>query len=123
MASNVTFEDRGTHLRCHYAGPFELRSLLELAHDLRSYCAEHGHRRVLIDLRDSQGTLTTLERYEHAVGMVKEPPLGVRAAVVVRLDQAYADRFWETMTRNRGLVTHVSTDPTEALAWLATDEI
>jgi hypothetical protein len=123
MAPTVTFEDRGTYLHCHYAGRFELKPLLELARDVRAYCAEQGQRRALIDLRDSPGTLSTLERYEHAVGMAKEPRLGVRVALVVRPDQAYADRFWETMTRNRGMATHVSTDPTEALRWLQTDEI
>jgi hypothetical protein len=123
MASNVTIEARGTYLHCHYTGQFELKPLLELARDIRAYCAEHGHHRVLVDLRDSPGTLSTLERYEHAVGMAKEPRLGVRVALVVRPDQAYADRFWETMTRNRGMATHVSTDPTDALGWLQTDEI
>lgn len=67
--------------------------------------------------------LNTLERYEHAVTMARDGQLSVRIAIVVRPDQAYADRFWETMTRNRGFITHVTTDEAELGRWLETDEI
>jgi hypothetical protein len=122
MASNVRFDDRGPYVRCHYVGPFELVALLELTRAIRDYCTEHAHRRVLVDLRDSQGALSTLERYEHAVVMARDRTLSMRIAIVARPDQAYADRFWETMTRNRGLVTHVTTDEAEARRWLEIDE-
>jgi hypothetical protein len=124
MASNVTFQDCGRHVLCHYTGRFELKPLLELARDVRAYCAEHGRDRALVDLRDSQGALGTLDRYEHAVAMARERTTpGLRVALVVRPDQAYADRFWETLTRNRGLATHVLTDPSEALQWLDAEGI
>jgi hypothetical protein len=121
MDPGTTFEDRGTYLRCDFGGPFALQPLLDLMHEIRAYCVAHGHRRILVDLRTSQGTLGALERYEHAVEIAKSSNLGVRTAIVVRPDQIFSDRFWETVTRNRGRMTHVGTDPDEALAWLAAD--
>jgi hypothetical protein len=122
MTSTVKFQDFGTYVLCHFTGRFALQPLLELARDIRAYCVEHGHRRVLVDLRESQGELGALERYEHAVAMSKTRGPGLRAAMLVRPDQAFPDRFWETVTRNRGLATHVATDPDEAIRWLRADE-
>ncbi len=122
MASGVTFHDLGSHVVCHFTGRFALQPLLELARDIRAYCVEHGRRRVLVDLRESRGELGALERYEHAVEVSQTRGPGLRAALLVRPDQAFPDRFWETVTRNRGLATHVATDADAALAWLRGDQ-
>jgi hypothetical protein len=122
MESIVSFEDRGWYVRCEFRGPFELEALLALTHAVRSYCVEHGHRRVLVDVTASQGTLGALERYEHAVRMAKSGELGLRAVILARPDQLLPDRFWETASRNRGLAIRVVTDTENALAWLESEE-
>jgi hypothetical protein len=119
MGLRASFEDRGSYLLCQFAGRFELADRLELTREIRAYCTEHGHRRVLVDVRESQGTLGPLDRYQHAIEMARPGSLGVRTAVVARPDQVFPDRFWETVTRNRGLVTRVVTDMEEAIVWLA----
>jgi hypothetical protein len=97
---------------------FALEPLRELTREIRAYCIEHGHRRVLVDVRECSGELGTFERYEHAVEMAKPGNLGGRTAILLRPDQVLPDRFWETLTRNRGHMTRVVTDPADALAWL-----
>ena len=52
MASDVTFDDRGSYLRCRYVGPFALPALLQLTLTVREYCKEHGCERLLVDLRE-----------------------------------------------------------------------
>jgi hypothetical protein len=118
MESRTTFEEHGTYVRCRFEGPFEFRALLELTGEIRAYCVEHGQRRVLVDITPSQGELGALERYEHAVLIAHTGGLGIRAAVLARPDQVFPDRFWETVTRNRGLAVRVVTDAAAALEWL-----
>lgn len=122
MAAPSAMEARDSYLRCTYRGPFELAPLLDLMRDLRRYCTEHGHRRVLVDVRQSPGTLTPLARYQHAVEMAKPGGIGARTVVLARPDQVLPDRFWETATRNRGLATRVATTEDEAQAWLAMND-
>ena len=122
MDPSTTFEDCGTYLRCDFRGKFELQPLLELMLAIRARCIDKGHRRVLVDVRESQGALGAFERYQHAVEMARPGNLGVRTAILARPDQILPDRFWETVTNNRGHMTCVVTEMKDALAWLATAE-
>jgi hypothetical protein len=122
MGENVTFRIRPTYLLCHFTGPCDLPALIELTRTVREYCNEHGHRRVLVDVRESHGTFSVLARYRHAVEIAKPGWLGIRVAIVARPDQVLPDRFWETATRNRGLDTRVVTDSEEGVAWLGSGD-
>jgi hypothetical protein len=122
MDASITFVDCRTYVRFDFRGRFALQPLLELMREIRASCIAHGHRRVLVDVRESQGALGTFDRYDHALEMAKPGNLGVRTAIVARPDQILPDRFWETVTRNRGHMTCVVTELNDALAWLATAE-
>jgi hypothetical protein len=73
-------------------------------------------------VRACVGELGTFERYRHAIEMAKPGGLGVRTAILLRPDQVLPDRFWETLTRNRGHMTRVVTEHADAMAWLEGEE-
>ncbi len=73
---------------------------------------------VLIDVRRSHGELGIIDRYRHAEEMAETWPREIAVAALIREDQLVPDRFWETVTRNRGLKTGVFMDEALALEWL-----
>jgi hypothetical protein len=100
-----------------------LQPLLDLIRHIGTYSARRSQRRIIVDVRDSHGRLSVTEQYEHGVQTARSVPAGSRLAVVARADQALSDRFWETVTRNRGLATRIASDPKEALDWLFEDVV
>jgi hypothetical protein len=118
MSLDVAFHGYGTHAICRYTGRFMLRPLLLLVHEIGTYCARQRQRRIIVDVRDSPGTLSVIDQYEHGVQTARSAIRGIRVAVVARADQAQPDRLWETIARNRGLTARIVADPAEALEWI-----
>lgn len=85
-------------------------------------CARENRKRLLLDVREVSGYLSTMDRYDLALDLVNE--LGKAALPTLRVVFAVApsmidpERFGEKVARNRGANVRVTVDREEGLAWL-----
>jgi len=88
--------------------------------------ARHEAKKVLVDCRDLTGTMSVLDRYQHATYAVQELRKAYDTGVSWDTPFAYVvqpplfdnTRFGETVARNRGANVKVSDNLEEALQWL-----
>ncbi len=103
---------------CEYRGPLYWEALLEAARQIDEFCGPIGCHRVVIDLTESQGSLSTSERFLLGSKLIGVWTPEVHAAILVRPDQMEADQFFETVVTPRGLKLRLFTDAAQARAWL-----
>jgi len=121
MSTDTVFEDRATYVAAEYSGRMVYHALPELVASVMAYCESTGHERVLLDVTKTTDELSVIDRWRAGLLMACSWRRDIRLAVLGRPDQLLPDRFFETVTRNRGLSTGVFTDPSEAVGWLTTD--
>ena len=110
-------------LRVRVFGVFELRRANECFTRMLEAVAQHGAKKVFIDCRDLTGTLSTMDRYEHAVYAERElSRIGVsrstRFGFVAKPPVLDNERFGQTVARNRGINVKSTDNMEEALQWL-----
>jgi hypothetical protein len=81
---------------------------------------ERGVRKVLVDLRGTSPSLSTVEYFEFASSFVELFPRETRHGVVFDPETYPAEdaHFLETVARNRGAVLRMFSDLDEARDWL-----
>ena len=77
-----------------------------------------GIRKVLVDARALQGEISILERFALGEDVAALTRGRIAIAIVDLPERVWPDRFVETVAANRGALIKVTTDYTEALAWL-----
>ena len=118
---NLKIEPRPEYLLATLSGPFDLPQSLNAIREIFAACGSHGLRKILFDMRTVEGNLNLMDRFDLGRGAAELQRVPLRVAVLAREDQVWPDRFAETVANNRGLVTKVTTDQAEALAWLNRD--
>lgn len=122
MAIEIESAIHSTYMYIHCQGVFELHNALQqMAFALR-LAAEAERGRVLIDVRDVTGTLSTMDRYEFGVGLAAvQEKIGqkMRLAFVGAPPIVELARFGETVALNRGVQAQVFLDFEQAITWLA----
>jgi hypothetical protein len=79
-------------------------------------CATHKCDKALIDARDLQVNMDTLEMFQAGEDVVSVTSKGLRTAILAREDML--DRFFEDVAVNRGAIVKVFTDLETARDWL-----
>jgi hypothetical protein len=79
---------------------------------------EHQVTRILCDERSLEYRLGTMDTFQAARYIADHAPRVGRTAVVCDARYVRDARFWEDVSRNRGLQAAVFTDLAEARAWL-----
>ena len=113
-------------LRADVGGVFVLHKANDCFARLIQTIAEHKTNRVLVDIRELTGTLTTMDRYEHSVfaanALSRAYSSGVspatRFAYVAKPPVLDNERFGETVAKNRGVNVHSTDNMEEAIEWL-----
>ena len=118
MEEYISLEQKENYAICHYQGPYRLAELLEIIKPVIDYCHQHNLNRILVDITKSIGDPDFIDRYDHGVEMEKRWDRRIRLAVLLREDQKTPDKFWELVTKNRGIPSRVFTEMELALKWL-----
>jgi len=118
---NTSFEEFESYLVCRYGGVFVYEPLIDLAREVNSECIRRGIHAALVDVTGSKGDLTVIERFDHGCEVASFWDRRNRMAVVGRAEHLLPDRFWETVTRNRGVRSFVTTERDEAIEWLRSE--
>ena len=78
----------------------------------------HSLSKVLVDIRNMEGPIPTMARFELARFMAERQLAPVRLAVLESPDQVPDSTFFENVAGNRGIPVKVTTDLEKALDWL-----
>lgn len=113
-------EDRETYLFVKYAGPYQLNVLLRLMDEVAEACLEMGHNKVLVDLREMPGKISTMDRFQLGVHGSERFRKTAQVAVVYRGEEI--NRFAETVGLNRGIHARIFSDIEEAQVWLGVED-
>lgn len=84
---------------------------------------ETGCARVFVDARDQRSLTDGVDAYDravHAAGRLGST--GIRVSILVADRLVNGHRFFETVSRNRGLLTQVFDDEAAAWEWLHDDK-
>ena len=98
------------------AGPAEMKSFVELVHDIEEESLSWADRRVLVDLREVEGRLDATEQVFLGELVAQRLPHLERVASVVPADQI--TRNSEAAAQTLGMQLRVFTSREEAVAWL-----
>lgn len=120
MTYELQVEDRNEYL---YARPIGIRTretVSAIATEMLGACIENGNTRVMIDVRQLEGRLRTMDSFSIVTeDFPKMRGKGVyQAAVVDRQVSRARGWFFETVARNRGFNLRLFADQDTAHKWL-----
>ena len=99
-------------------GEWEASSGRRALHGLIEICRDEGIFKVLIDARAVTGVVSILDRSEIGKIMAAARQNSLAFAVVCLPERMTPERFLELVSRNRGGLVKVVTDPAEGFLWL-----
>ena len=120
-AEDVVITNENGYVLCRFAGKLELSPLVDVCRTILAACHANQQTRALIDVSKACGQLSVTDRYYHAEELSKFWDRRISLAFLCRPDQLLPDRFWEIVSRNRGLQTFMSMDMVTAREWLLAD--
>lgn len=123
MSYDLTIEKKDDILWVTATGTRSMETVLGMSKDILTACVEKKVKKVLVDVRELEGRLSTIEGYEisnqHFPKMRDSSKITHGAIVDIDLKE-YEDsyRFFETVAVNRGFMLRIFSDPDQAIAWL-----
>ena len=123
LTMQLKIESRPDHLLAVVTGTFDKSQLSDHLKEIFTASARQGLRKILIDIRNLEGEIDLLARFDagQLVADLQQEP--VRLTILGTQEQLWPDRFFENVANNRGVRTKVSIDGAEALAWLHQDTV
>ena len=126
MAYQIHIEVKEQYLLAVFAGTFDKVGYKENLSDILLQSIKNERLKLLLDVRNMSGNLTTIQRHEVATyftNLCREHPYTRKIQVAVVGDPPLIDpnRFGETVAINLGLNISVTNDMDEALKWLGVE--
>jgi hypothetical protein len=121
VSYNLKTEKKNDVLWVTATGPRSLETILAMSKDILAACEEEKVTKVLIDVRELEGRLSTMEAYaipEQYFPKMRDRSVITRAALVDLKEFEHSDRFFENVAANRGFSLLIFSDPDEAVEWL-----
>jgi hypothetical protein len=100
-----------------FAGEHTLGRLVRVARTVAQECSTRECLRALIDVRESIGGLSMVDKFELAEIAESLKPRGIRIALLDR-PQDRADGFLETVASNRAIALRLFFNQDRAVEWL-----
>ena len=122
MSGQLDIVNAGAYLRVTFSGLFTIPAAKAAVDAMVDACRREGLAKVLFDCRTMTGELSVTDRFEMGQYGASTIPRKVRIAMLTREDVPLPDRFFEVVSRNRGLLLTVFFEPEAALEWLNAPE-
>src|SRR5262245_59698472 len=119
MRLDLNLRREGDVLHCEVSGPYSLADFLLQSAKWRQHRKALGATRVLVDIRQVTGDISSLHRYRLGIYCAEKPDRAERLAIVMRREAI--NWMFENVATNRGLPTCESADPRYAENWLRRD--
>ncbi|HEX2697253.1 MAG TPA: hypothetical protein VHM28_06050 [Anaerolineales bacterium] len=111
-----TFENRGNYLFVEIAGLYSLKLILSTIQKISDNCQHDNLGKVLVDLRELEGDLSIIDRFEIGVEVARVIGPKIKVAAVAR--RSIINYMAETVAVNRGANLKVFSEMGKALNWL-----
>ena len=118
MPQHIQIEPKDEYLNVEVSGVFDSVKAKEFIRQILATSQQHSLSKILVDIRNVEGPIPTMGRYELACFMAAEQVVPVRLAVLEFHRQVPDNRFFENVAENRGAIVKVTTSLEEALEWL-----
>ena len=119
MAINYKTHVEGNILHVTTSGFDEsLEEVIAYGEAIMAEATKHGCTRILVDERQLEYRLSTVDTYELANYYAKTFRGIAKVALVTSSENLEDAKFWETAVRNRGLFYRIFTSKEEAEVWL-----
>ncbi len=91
--------------------------------DIASHINQPGEYEVLVDIREAEVVLSTVDLFELGMALADHPSLRQsKIGILAPLDRLDKARFLELVTENRGVRIKAFTDFEQAITWLVMQE-
>ena len=109
-------EAQGEYIFVKYDEKYSKASLVEMMREVQKISTELGCYKLLGDISQMVGTVSTMDRFEFGVQGAIIFRRGYKIAIIHRPEEI--NRFAETVSVNRGLNARIFSDKENALEWL-----
>ena len=121
---DITFTKNDDVLCVNARGQRTLEIVLSIAQKTIEACREHEVKKALVDVRDLEGRLSTINAYNlpaEYFAALRNPEV-IRKVAIIDLEE-FSDsyKFFENVAVNRGYNLRIFSDITIALEWLRSD--
>jgi len=119
MPQTMHIKPQKGHLHVEVSGTFDESKAQEFIQQILKATDQHRIFKVLVDIRDIKGPISTTSRFSLAKFLATQWTSHMQMAVVESPGQVEEPRFFENVAINRGSLVKVFTTSTdEALEWL-----
>ena len=118
MRQQIAIDPKKEYLHVEVSGAFDKANAREFLRQIFGATREHALSKVFVDIRNINGPIPTMARFELAEFLASEKDVQIRFAVLESPGQVPDDKFFETVAANRGGIVKVVTDVDEAFQWL-----
>ena len=118
MRQRIQANLKDGYLYVEISGAFDRFRAKEFIRQVFQSAQSQSLSRVLVDIRNMEGSIPTMARFEMARFLATEQKAVLRVAVLKLPEQVPDDKFFENVAGNRGLSAKVTTDLEIALEWL-----
>jgi hypothetical protein len=128
-AMKMHIEERPTYLHVIFDGDIDIKQAKEFTTQVLETCGKLRTGNVLMDMRNLRGKPTTMGRWEYAQDLsdqylkfiIEDKLVPLKLAILGKEPVIDPGRLGETMARNRGMQVKVTSNETDAYAWLEVD--
>jgi hypothetical protein len=114
---DIRLQQKETHLLVEAAGTYDAGVARAAIVHIREECARLGLKRVLVDARGLDATVTIADRFDLARALAEGCTAAVRYAIVVRPEQMVTKAL-EDSAENRGVPVQTTAVAAEAYGFL-----
>ena len=118
MNRGLIIQTEGDLLRVTYDGLHNREQIDRLIQIAAAECSKQKIKKLLVDLRESEGDLLVMEKFSLARKTKVARDLGLRVAVLDRSERRMSDRFFENVAVNRGVRIRFFEKEDESRSWL-----
>ncbi len=124
MSYELRFKHNPDYLSIHASGIRTLENIIGITLDYIAERDKHGYRKVLLDVREMTGKLSTIDAYNLGTEeLEKFRRTGeVKVSIIDLEDNRERFQFMENVATNMGLNLRIFSDVDKALKWLGVDE-
>ena len=118
MSVQVEIVKKRDYLLVTVSGTFSPELSMESIDAMVTAAKKEDCKKILLDCRPMGGEIGVLERFDTGRYGALTIPRTFKIALLARKEQVSPDKFFQTVSRNRGVNLTVFTENDEALGWL-----